>query len=168
MKTEQEFSDFFTESSVQSGVDPQLAAELSKKYWIDLTSHLNRYFSAADRDSITRLAAQKFAEQLKNEEPETAWKNVVRSFISENNWNFKFSDKKPEVKKTEEQVIFWNLFKYGWALFQSMVILKIAVMYFGLQSALHPETNPFWLLFFIGLAAGSLFFFAYRNRNDNG
>lgn len=167
MKTEKEFSDFFVDSCQHEPIYSDLVKSVSNTYWLDLTTHLSGYFSNEDRLAITQKAAETFSLNLKNQPPETAWREVIRNFIQNNQWGYITSNKKPVVKQTEEQKIFWTLFKYTWAFFQSMVILKIAVYYFGLESAERPdEISVVWVWLFFALSTGSLFFFAYRNRQD--
>lgn len=163
VKTEKEFSDFFIESC-QNTDD---IAEIAKTYWSDLTTHLSTYFSNEDRLKITQKAAEMLSENLKTKTPAEAWPLVIRHFVENNYWGFQQISKKPKTKKTEEQLTFWKIFKYAWAFFQSMIILKIAVYYFGLESAQNPEqTSVLWVWFFFSVSVGSLAFFAYRNRND--
>ncbi len=165
MKTEKEFSDYFVDSCSHEPVHRDLVISISKTYWMDLTTHLSGYFSNEDRLEITKIAALKLSENLNSNTP---WAQVIRNFTQTNQWGFKTISKKPLVKQTEEQKIFWQLFKYAWALFQSMIVLKIAVYYFGLESAERPdEISVVWVWLFFGVSAGSLAFFAYRNRNDN-
>ena len=171
MKTENEFSEYFlSESQLHFPVhseDDVYLKKLSGFYWADLTSHLSFYFSPADRLLITKKAAQLLAEGERKHGLDEAWKNVLRNFNQNNFWDFERITEKPKKIQTEEQKIFWKLFRYTWAFFQAMVILKIAVYYFGLESADHPDqTNVAWVGFFFGLSFLSLVFFAYRNRND--
>lgn len=169
VKTEKEFSELFVESCQCPAKQKDFVIALGAHYWLDLTGHLNRYFSNEDREAISILAAQKLSENFSTATPEEAWTAVVRDFTQNSYWQFSSVANKPAVKKTEEQKIFWQLFKYAWAFFQSMVILKIAVYYFGLESAENPDqVSKLWVWFFFALSAGSLGFFAYRNRNDNG
>ncbi len=164
MKTEKEFSDYFVDSCSHEPNQHELVVSISKTYWMDLTTHLTGYFSNEDRLEITKIAALKLSENLTSNTP---WAHVIRNFTQTNQWGFKTISKKPIIKQTEEQKIFWQLFKYAWALFQSMIVLKIAVYYFGLESAERPdEISVVWVWLFFGVSAGSLAFFAYRNRND--
>lgn len=154
--------------------------QLSTNYWNDLTSHLPYFFSYEDRLAITLLASEKFINFIKSDlnksdpfkikiQLEDCWKQVLLDFNKNNYWNFQQIIKKAHVEKTEEQKIFWKLFKYAWAFIQSMIILKIAVYYFGLESADHPDqTSVAWVWIFFILSVSSLVFFAYRNRHDKG
>lgn len=173
MKTEKEFADFFIESyrtklsTPQSTTADEDLAQIAKNHWTDLTTHLNSYFSNEDRLQITQKAAELLAQHTTSENLSIAWTHVIRDFYTQNSWGFKTVTYKPKLKKTEEQKIFWKLFKYGWAFFQSMIVLKIAVYYFGLESAERPEdVSQFWVWLFFGISVGSLAFFAYRNRNE--
>ncbi|MGZ6485994.1 MAG: hypothetical protein ACXWQQ_05645 [Pseudobdellovibrio sp.] len=141
---------------------------IAKNYWTDLTSHLSGYFSHADREKMTELAAQKLAARLnKGENPLAAWPEIIRDFVAHQNWGFKTTRIKPVKKLTEDQKNSKTLFKYIWAFVQSMIVLKIAVTFFGLKSADNPnEYNPIWVWIFFGISVGSLGFFAYRNRSD--
>lgn len=171
MKTEKEFSEYFLEVFKTHGqvqvVDAEGLKEISKSYWTDLTSHLSSYFSHEDRLQITEKAALLLAESANSISLSESWKNVLRDFNQNNYWNFEQISRKPKPIQTEEQKIFWKLFKYAWAFFQSMIILKIAVYYYGLESASHPDqVSSFWVWLFFGLSTSSLIFFAYRNRHD--
>jgi hypothetical protein len=167
VKTEKEFSIYFIDSCQQNTLFKNEITRLSITYWKDLTGHLHGYFSNEDRLLVTEKAAKMLAEQLLLQNFNTAWVNVIKNFTQNNNWGFTLTHKKPKLKKTEEQKIFSKLFKYVWAFFQSMIVLKIAVYYFGLESADRPdEISVVWVWLFFSISAGSLFFFAYRNRND--
>ncbi len=171
MKTEKEFSEFFIhicQPLAPLNVAQQQALDLvALNYWADLTSHLSYYFSHSDRIAITEKAAKYLSAELTTKSLDASWKNVIRNFNQNNYWDFKTQAIKPRVAQTEDQKIFWKLFRYIWAFFQSMFILKIAVYYFGLESASNPDqTNVFWVWVFFSFSAFSLAFFAYRNRHD--
>lgn len=167
MKTENEFANYFIDSCQHEQQFNQYVVNVSKTYWMDLTTHLSGYFTNEDRLAITQKAAEHLSENLKLTAPDLAWANVIRHFIQHNQWGYTTSNTKPIIKKTEEQKIFWKFFKYAWAFFQSMIVLKIAVYYYGLESAEHPdEVSVLWVWMFFGISVGSLFFFAYRNRNE--
>jgi len=171
VKTEKEFSEYFLqiyqEHAQQNDTSPQDVKNLADVYWSDLTAHLSFYFSNEDRLKMTEKAAVLLAKNKSEHEFTEAWKRVLLDFNQNNYWNFRSVQKKPKVAQTEEQKIFWKLFKYTWAFFQAMVILKIAVYYFGLESASHPDqVSSIWVWIFFGLSVSSLGFFAYFNRND--
>lgn len=171
VKTEKEFSEYFVQVYQRnleiSDTSPQEIKNLSENYWSDLTSHLSFYFSNEVRLQITEKSATLLAKNRISSEFTQAWKMVLLDFNNNNYWNFQTVTKKPKVTQTEEQKIFWKLFKYGWAFFQSMIILKIAVYYFGLESADHPDqVSSIWVWVFFSLSVSSLVFFAYRNRHD--
>lgn len=176
MKTEKEFSEFFFDSCEHAPAFADFVRHTSTNYWSDMTAHVSEYFSSEDRLAITEKAARRLSDELKSisihssdEAMTQAWVRVIRNFIDNRQWGYETVRKKPKAKQTEEQKIFWKLFRYTWAFFQSMVILKIAVYYFGLESADKPdETSVIWVWLFFGLSAGSLAYFAYRNRNDQG
>ncbi len=171
MKTEKEFSEYFLQVYQQNldinETSQQEAKDLSENYWSDLTSHLSFYFSTEDRLKITEKSATLLAKNRTSHDFTHSWKLVLLEFNNSNYWNFQTISKKPKATQTEEQKIFWKLFRYGWAFFQSMIILKIAVYYFGLESAEHPDqVSSVWVWVFFSLSVSSLVFFAYRNRND--
>lgn len=167
MKTEKEFSDFFVESCQHEIELHDYVVNIAKNYWLDLTAHLNTYFSNEDRLRITQKAAALLAAQLRSGKFETAWPKVIRDFLQNNYWGFRPVTKKPKVKKTEEQEIFWKFFKYTWAFVQSMFIIKTAVYFFGIEAAMHPgEMSIGWMWLFFAISTALLFYFAYRNRHD--
>ena len=167
MKTEKEFSEYFIAHCPHRIEDQEYVNQLSKCYWSDLTSHLQEYFEFAERLLITEKAAQLLAQRLPNCPQETAWSSVIRDFYENKSWGYRTVTKKPNSKKSEEQKIFWKLFKYIWAFFQSMIILKTAVYYFGLESTQHPDqVSGLWVWFFFSLSLSSLVYFAYRNYGD--
>lgn len=169
MKTEKEFSEIFVASCNCDQGQRDFLAELSTHYWIDLTSHLNRFFSNDDRVQITEKAAKELALQLGMHASQDAWKNVIRSFLKQDNWGFSTIDKKPQPKETEEQKIFWKFFKYVSVLFAGMVLLKFVILFLGMQAAENPnQVSSQWVYVICVLAAGLLALFVYRNRNDNG
>lgn len=171
MKTEKEFSEYFLqiyhERVARNEASPQDVKNLATSYWSDLTSHLPSYFSNEDRLQITEKAAAMLATETSAHEFTEAWKQVLIDFNKNSYWGFQQISKKPKAVQTEEQKIFWKLFRYTWAFFQSMIILKIAVYYFGLESASHPgQVSSMWVWLFFSLSVSSLVFFAYLNRND--
>lgn len=167
MKTEKEFSDFFVESCQHENKFKDLVLEVAQNYWLDLTAHLNTYFSNEDRLQITAKAAAKLSENLTEPSRQEAWANVVRDFLQNNYWDFQKIVKRPTKKKTEEQRIFWKFFKYTWAFVQSMFIIKTAVYFFGVEAARRPdELSIGWMWLFFAISTASLFYFAYRNRHD--
>lgn len=184
MKTEKEYSDFFIECYQKLSrelrlhkkkssylVNDTYVNNMAPSYWLDLTVHLQTYFTDEDRLQITKKAADLFAEKLDTASdtltPEQAWQQVILSFVQNNYWDFQTIAKKPKIKKTEEQEIFWKFFKYTWAFIQSIFIIKAAVYFFGLEAASHPEQISIgWMWLFFAISVSSLIFFAYRNRND--
>lgn len=164
MKTENEFSEYFAEACQLSSAD-----KLSKNYWSDLTSHLSFYFSNEDRWTMTHKAALMLKSGVENKSQDEAWKDVLRNFNENNYWGFQPVDRKPKVGQTEDQKIFWKLFKYVWALIQSMIVLKFAVTFFGVNAANNPDQiSVAWVWIIFGLLVASLAFFVYRNRHDKG
>lgn len=167
MKSKKEFSDIFVQVCQHEKQHNDFVAAIAKNYWSDLTTHLSTYFRNEDRLKITRKAAELLSENLKKAPAEQAWTLVIRDFLEKNYWGFQQIIKKPKEKLTQEQEIFWKIFKYAWAFFQSMIVLKIAVYYFGLESAQNPaQTSVLWVWFFFSISVSSLVFFAYQNRND--
>ncbi|MBC7741976.1 MAG: hypothetical protein H7061_07260 [Bdellovibrionaceae bacterium] len=166
MKTEKEFSEFFVSHCAHESKQADFIVTISKTYWKDLTSHILGYFNYEERLAITEKAAQQLSLRCKNAVPTEAWPEVIRDFVNEQSWGFATTTKKPPYKETEQQKIFWTLFKFIWAFFQSMIILKTAVYYFGLEGGNHPDqTSGAWVWLFFSLSASSLIFFAYRNRH---
>jgi hypothetical protein len=165
MRTEAEYQSLFIENGHLSGAEGEAIAA---NYWKDMTTHLNFYFSHEAREEITIRAAKELARQVSEGTALTqAWQNVIRDFLQNNYWNQVQQSKKPVQKKTEEQKIFWKLFKYIWIVIQSTIILKIAIYYFGLEGASHPDqVNPNWVWLFFGFSVCSLGFFAYRNHKQ--
>lgn len=167
MKTEKEFSDFFVESCQHENKFNDYVHNIAGTYWIDLTGHLNTYFTNEDRLQITKKAAELLSENIKTTAQEQAWPIVIRDFLQNNYWGFQSTTKKPKLKQTEEQQVFWKFFKYTWAFIQSMFIIKTAVYFFGIKAASNPDQVSIgWMWLFFTISAASLFFFAYRNRND--
>lgn len=166
MKTEQEFSDFFVESCQHENKLKEYVSTIAKNYWLDLTAHLNTYFTNEDRLQITKKAAELLSENLKTMPQEEAWPSVIRDFI-QHNWGFQSISRKPKIKKTEDQEIFWKIFKYVWAFIQSMFIIKTAVYFFGIKATNDPdEMSIGWMWLFFAISTASLAYFAYRNRHD--
>ncbi|MBC7421397.1 MAG: hypothetical protein H7328_11775 [Bdellovibrio sp.] len=167
MKTEKEFSDYFTSHCSHNAADEDYVVQISKTYWSDLTTHLQGYFEYDRRLAITQKAAHLLGQSLAIHPRQTVWANVIRDFVENNSWGHPMVMKKPKAKRTEEQKIFWQLFKYIWAFFQSMIIIKTAVYFFGLESTQHPDrVSGVWVWFFFSLSTTSLLFFAFRNYGD--
>lgn len=71
-----------------------------------------------------------------------------------------------ENKKKSD--INWRGAKYVWAAFQALVVMKIAILYFGGEMSIEP--TPKNIALFLGALAfsfGSLIFFAYKEGRNN-
>ncbi|MCC2680088.1 MAG: hypothetical protein K0R29_2664 [Pseudobdellovibrio sp.] len=161
MKTESEYQQLFLENCAEQNPSVQ---EISKHYWIDMTSHLSTYFSHESRTHITVKAAGLLNEKMAaGTSAEDGWKEVIRDFLANNYWQQPVQIKKPEVKKTEEQKNFSTLLKYGFALFLLMFVMKIAVTIFGIRGSINPDRiDPVWTWIFFGLSLVMMVFIAYR------
>jgi hypothetical protein len=170
VKTEKEFSESFVEAYRQA--KPQIlwlneVQMLSPHYWSDLTSHLSSYFSNEDRLAITKKAATLLAHQSQARSCDEAWKTVLRNFNEKHYWNFQQISHKPKVEKTEEQKIFWKLFKYISTLLISLLVLKTGFYLVGMRSANNPDqVSPYWVWFIFGLCLAFMILFIYKNSDD--
>lgn len=97
-----------------------------------------------------------------------AWQHIVADFHRGGYWGrVPRPGRAPKVKKplTEAQLRRKELWPYIWAFFQSTIIMKFVIYYFGINSADDPSV---WN--YAGLGVGifvsffSLFFFAWRHH----
>lgn len=142
-----------------------LAKEIGAKVSADFKPNEN-FFSDEDLKAIMAKASQMVAYSTNSVDPEELlkhWNHAVVDFHRNRYWGFTPQTKKPKRAPTEDQKIRKELFSYIWVFFQSMIVLKTAVYFFGLEYADKREPlNLFLLLAAIGTSFGSLIFFAYR------
>lgn len=126
----------------------------------------DRFFQDEQLTTIVQQASEKtFAhiEKIDANEIRQKWSLVVVDFHRNQYWGHQPTSLKPKRPHSSEQKIRRELFSYIWVFFQSMIVLKTAVYFFGLEYADKREPiNLFFLLAAITTSFSSLIFFAYR------
>ena len=151
--------------------------EISKNIEADFFSNLSAHFTHAEQTEITKLAAQKLHEQLTlipNPVPfsqlKNAWNQVCQDYHQNQHWGFiphKKTAPAPIIENPEQKKIQKQLRSYIWTAFQSLIILKVTIYYFGLKFAKDTSTeNKIILICAIAFSAGSLLFFAIRKSKN--
>lgn len=142
-----------------------LAQEIGAKAMADFKPNEN-FFNDEDLVGIVTKASKIVVESTNSLDPSELlkfWNQAVVDFHRTQYWGFTPKFTKPRRPLTEDQKIRKELFSYIWVFFQSMIVLKTAVYFFGLEYADKREPiNLFLLLAAIGTSFSSLIFFAYR------
>ncbi|MBS1972565.1 MAG: hypothetical protein JSU04_19820 [Bdellovibrionales bacterium] len=158
----------FNISSLNSDAQKYLQ-ELSSQQKSDFTP-TDGYFSNETKEHLARegagrlgraLAARSGAVNLSEIQEE--WQKIVRDFHQARYWGQSTQRQKPPKILTEDQKRTRELFPYIWAAFQALIVMKLVISYFGLESADSDETP--WLLYLaIAFSFCSLVFFAWRKH----
>lgn len=147
--------------------------EVAAHHLSDLASNLRGFFSREDQAAISQRAADDFIKRLKAYKGEISfsvmrdqWAQVVQDFHERDRWGFKVQSRKSEedikAEKKETEVS-RELLSYIWTFFQAAIIMKIIVLYFGINSAIDQEgTYKYYLALAIAVSISTLLFFAWR------
>lgn len=151
--------------------------EISKNIEADFFSNLSAHFSQEEQTEITQLASQKLYQRITSlpspisfSQLQLAWNQVCQDYHQNQHWGFIPRKKtaptliieNPEQKKIQKQ-----LRGYIWTAFQSLIIMKVTIYYFGLKFAKDTSTeNKIILICAIAFSAGSLLFFAIRKSKN--
>lgn len=127
----------------------------------DLTASVSGRFSPDDWEKILELAKVKWAQYRRTMEAVPAWQEVVREFRFSGYWGFKPDYRETGVKKKR------NLgYQLAWMTFQSMVLTKVAVLWFGQNYSNDDESFDKWIFFLVlFLIPANAAFFVWRNRH---
>jgi len=165
LQKENQRDEFFTDSK-QIKIE---ISEIDAKSTSDLKPSQG-YFSTEDENKIQEMAAQRTLEEYQKSSRSLLkiWNEQIVHFHQNRYWGYSTQSQKPKKELTQEQKINREVFSYIWAFIQSMIILKFAVYYFGLEFAeRHDPVNLFFLILAILSSFASLAFFAYRkSRRD--
>jgi hypothetical protein len=133
----------------------------------DLFSLSHGAFRYADREKILSEAARR-------EAGGEAWPDIVRDFHTSQHWGFEVlpmghPETKPPVTESDKNAR--EVRAFFWTAFQSLLILKAFVLYFGLNYAIHHDdaSGSFYgwgLGISVAFSAGSLIFFAIRKSRS--
>lgn len=143
--------------------------ELSKQQKSDF-SPTDGYFSNEAKEILAREGARRLAQALTARgsvidlpEIQEEWQKIVTDFHKASYWGQSTQRQKPAKILTEEQKRTRELFPYVWIAFQALIVMKLVISYFGLESADSDETP--WLLYLaIAFSFCSLVFFAWRKH----
>lgn len=169
------FSQQLGHASEVHGSIKMAVQEIAKSHLLDLSPPAGLHYSVETQDQLTAEAARRLAlavSQSLNSEKSVneLWQDIATDFHRNNRWNFQAGLKtRPQRPPTQEQKVFRELLPYVWSLVQSVVIMKAAVYYFGMQSSNEPSTqNNVLFAITLTISFGSLFIFAWRkSRNEN-
>lgn len=149
-----------------SHLQEQALEEVSRNLELDLFSNLRAHFSYEEKLQILKIAAEKFTKELPQQSPDlrASWSALVVDFHRNSYWGFLPTLNRAEPPPlTENQKVTKELFPFVWVLVQSVVIMKAAVYYFGMQSSNEPSDKHTYLFIAVLLVAfGSPFLFAWR------
>lgn len=167
---EKVFADRLKETLEVSGLSPELQKflqELSRQHKSDLTP-TEGFFSNENKEAMARKAAEQLAVALHSygpgllvHEAQAEWKKLVVDFHRSDYWGYETQKQKPPKVLSEEQKRTRELFPYLWTAFQALILMKLVIFYFGLESADSDET-PWFLYLALAFSFGSLAFFAWR------
>jgi hypothetical protein len=139
--------------------------ETARGHLDDLSSSHAGYFSIANKAAISKMAGEKFRAGLSlnssRSDAQKAWVSVVRDFHAHNNWNFTTQAKPEKVVKPPSGARVAA--KYFLVFFNSIVIVKTAVLFIGAEAATNPDPKfKVYLAIAIAYSFGSLFWFMYK------
>lgn len=136
----------------------------------DLSPDRGGYYSVETEELLIRDAAERLAQYLKTcdtpvsfEDLRSGWNAILVDYHRQNNWNYPVQAQKPVKELTQDQKTARELWPYIWVMIQSMIILKTAVYYFGINASADPSaSNTVMLIIAILTSFGTLGFFAWR------
>lgn len=144
----------------------ELETSIGKDLWLSAGGHWAEISIAKFR----RVAMEKLAAELRGNSVDSyksAWTEVVRDF-HDSFWGEHRLAKKEKKPRTEEQIIFWELFSYIWILLQALFIVKTLIFYLGLKSAQEGTTDgKVSVALAILFSFVSLGWFAYRKSKNS-
>lgn len=169
---------FYDSSNKQDGQKADIAfflSELEKTIADDLWKSAGGHWS---KDSIL-FFREEAMRQLVNEfsngnvEILNAWQNVVRSFHAKQKSKYYWGQQallvKEKVPLSSDQKNSRKLFMYIWAMMQTAIVTKTAIMYFGLKSAEEQTTEgKIYVSLAIASTVVSLTYFAFKHYGDEG
>lgn len=162
-ESDEAFMNAFQQTLGPSGaeLDAKMIQEISENHLDTLTSIRNGYFPFESLKSISHQAGEKLASVYLKQNPKNlmlAWREVAEDFHSQNYWGFQTQTEKPKVVKKKNELI-----GFLWILFQAAIVMKLVVLYFGVNaSQLDSEAHYLGLAIAIFVSFSSLFYFAYR------
>lgn len=133
----------------------------------DLFSLSHGGFRYSDREKI-------LSEASRREAAGESWSEIVRDFHTAGHWGYEVLPAgHPAIKApiSEDEKSAREVRAFFWTAFQSLLILKAFVLYFGLNYAIHydDQSGAFYgwgLGISVGLSAGSLLYFAIRKSRS--
>ncbi len=158
-------------------MDPKLSAalgEVSDNHSEDLLTNLRVNFSWPTYQEISHHAGERLAQAWLERKAQIhsasqlrdLWHDLAADFHRNNFWGFPQQQEEaelpadPEVQRQKEGL------SYIWMALQSLILMKIIILVFGIRFSNEPNlTNALIFFTVLILAFGGLFFFAYRWRN---
>lgn len=132
--------------------------ELTSDQCLDLFAVSHGGFSLKQQEEIAEIALNR----IKKGEN---WRDIVVDFHRSRNWGFK-KGTVAEVKVSTETIKRRQIARFAWAAFQSTLILKVIILFFGLKYAMDPRPEYAWGLgISVFISFGSLVRFAWKHRN---
>lgn len=167
---EKAFIDQLKESFDSGLLNPEVQKylqELSRQQKSDFTP-TEGFFSNESKEVIARQAADRLGQILISQGAavtvdvlQTEWKKIVVDFHQARYWGQSTQRQKPPKILSEDQKRTRELFPYIWVAFQALIVMKLVISYFGLESADSDET-PWGLYVAIAFSFFSLVYFAWR------
>lgn len=138
----------------------------------DLFSSSFEKHSFDEKKQILELAARDFLSHYqKTFDAKLAWEQVVRDFHRNHFGINPHLHLKTEETQSPQQFQSSRrraqIFRFFWPAFQTLVLMKVVILYFGLQAANQTEEAHYWMLGAAVLfSLGNLVYFAWRNRQN--
>lgn len=162
----QQLQDTFDVSTLNPEVQ-KILQELALRQKSDFTP-TEGFFSNETKAVIVREAAGRLAAALRTQgtdvgtrELQAEWQKIVVDFHQTQYWGQPTQRQKPPQILSEDQKRTREIFPYIWVAFQALIVMKLVISYFGLESADSDET-PWGLYAAIAFSFLSLVFFAWR------
>ncbi|MEI7973050.1 MAG: hypothetical protein WCH11_01645 [Bdellovibrio sp.] len=140
----------------------------------DLFSSSFEQHTFEEKKRILEIAARNFLSQYHHTtDANRAWQQVVRDFHRDHYGIDRHLHLKSEQTQSPTQLLSSRrssqIFRFFWPAFQTLVLMKVVILYFGVQAANQAEETPYWMLGAAVLfSLGNLVYFAWKNRRNEG
>lgn len=139
-------------------VEASILEQIAQTHLETLTTIRSGYFSGEDLKRISEEAAKRLAALVQTEPLQFAWQKIAEDFHSQAYWGYKTQSQKPKKEKKKNELV-----GFIWTAFQASVVMKLIVLYFGVNAAEKDSEDYYWglgIALFVSFA--SLLFFAWR------
>lgn len=156
--SKQVFLSTFKQHASATAVESSALESIAESHLETLTAIRVGYFSNEDLIKISEEAARRLAQLLDTEPIQFAWQKVAEDFHANKYWGFQTQTQKPKKEKKKNELV-----GFIWTAFQAAVLMKLVVLYFGVNAAhLDSEWHYWGLGITLAISFGVLFYFAWK------